>query len=246
MISEARFDSKVKIVFPSPLMMEEREPFTYKKGQIKLKVMIKFPASSFLNKIRPSSGPNSRKKMLNRKPSSIHINTVRRMTVRISCQSFDACASETTGNSISATEPVIAVGNKTNGRAITVSTPKMLKEVFELNPYKRSLFGMYIFSILCRKFTISLEADRGMAKAKILPEILRKCVGMAKSKSPNSIKKEKRTDLISPMTTPVAERERLGITPLADAAEHNKNTLPPRRACSMSCDRAGERAFFLP
>ena len=62
MISEARFDSKVKIVFPSPLMMEEREPFTYKKGQIKLKVMIKFPASSFLNKIRPSSGPNSRKK----------------------------------------------------------------------------------------------------------------------------------------------------------------------------------------
>ena len=67
------------------------------------------------------------------------------------------------GNSMTAMEPVRAVGNKIKGSDIPVRIPYSLRADAVSRPNRRSLSGMAIASMLCRRFWMTRPADSGTA-----------------------------------------------------------------------------------
>ncbi len=96
---------------------------TYIKGQMKLSVRMKLPASSLLYSSLPAMRPNIRKRAVQAKPKSRqYLIDLSMALVTVWLFPF-ASASETMGSSRTEMELVSADGNRMRGRLIPVSTP---------------------------------------------------------------------------------------------------------------------------
>ena len=67
------------------------------------------------------------------------------------------------GQQHNAMEPVSAVGNRMKGSDMPVRIPYSLRAEAVLRPNMRSLSGMAMASMLCRKFWMMRPAERGSA-----------------------------------------------------------------------------------